>query len=67
MTIANAIFQLQHIHKQHEDMPVVIYDGVKEYEITDFAAVWEQRENNPNQMRGHARICFRRLNVSLDN
>ncbi|HEV7923830.1 MAG TPA: hypothetical protein VGR14_00635 [Verrucomicrobiae bacterium] len=59
MTIADAIFNLQHLQKQHGDMPVLISDGVKEYEITEFGAMWKAKDGDLNQMEGHAKISVK--------
>jgi hypothetical protein len=59
MTITDAVVQLLQFHENHEDMPILISDGVREYEITDFTTVWTTKENDVNLTEGHARICFK--------
>jgi len=59
VTITNAIRQLEQIREQHGDMDLVLADGAKEYQIADFGATWRSKENDVNQMEGHAQIRFR--------
>jgi hypothetical protein len=58
-TITTAIGQLLEFHEDHGEMPILISDGVREFEITAFGATWKSKVNGANQVNGHATICFK--------